>query len=141
MIVILVLPLTNTMINFATILFLIYYYLNIVYSDCTYTDGSNTLNLTCLSDATLDIYIEPYDWIYTPCENGITCINNGNQINGMTVQSDNETEICFQIAVYDSSGKAAYNTANKTWSLAYANGINLHFICFLFLYICTSFYI
>eukprot|EP01084_Bolivina_argentea_P309586 535536_1 len=91
---------------------------------CTYStnDGLYTLNLTQISRWSLELQTPQHFYYYTPCRNGITCIQGNANFHVNTAQFKQGANQCEHYLSVDHHEQASYSFIGGTWRFRYEDG-------------------
>ena len=91
---------------------------------CMYTanDGKYTLNLTEISDWTLEYQSPGRFFYYSPCRNGVRCEQGATAWYGNTVENDPKGNQCLHYLSIDHKESAQYSFIGAAWRFSFSDG-------------------
>eukprot|EP00486_Rosalina_sp_Unknown_P010019 CAMPEP_0201582458 /NCGR_PEP_ID=MMETSP0190_2-20130828/85495_1 /ASSEMBLY_ACC=CAM_ASM_000263 /TAXON_ID=37353 /ORGANISM="Rosalina sp." /LENGTH=259 /DNA_ID=CAMNT_0048022411 /DNA_START=8 /DNA_END=787 /DNA_ORIENTATION=+ len=92
------------------------------YSQCSWTVGGQTLDLSCVSGQTINSKDDTgHVFLYTVCSDGAGACDGGNQLMcKQTLPSD--TSLCYEIGRWNAQESPTYDADTKTFEFQYNNG-------------------
>jgi len=91
---------------------------------CVYTanDGNFVLNLTEISDWTLEYEDPDHFYYYTPCRNGLRCTQGGALYSANAIQMKQGANVCTHFLSVDHHEHAEYSFIGGSWRFHYEDG-------------------
>jgi len=91
---------------------------------CVYTanDGNFVLNLTEISDWTLEYEDPDHFYYYTPCRNGLRCTQGGALFSANSIQMKQGANVCTHYLSVDHHEQAEYSFIGGSWRFHYEDG-------------------